>query len=980
MGFKMQREKMSGKILKAIFTLLLLNTPLFAEPILQLDTGSHTSIIRDVIVTKSGDIITASIDKTIRVWDSQTGREKREILGEIGSGLEGAIFAIALSDDETYLAVGSNNIIRIYDYFSGKLLKILKFPLQPVLDLSFKDNYLIQGSASGGTSIQDIKADFNTIDFSFFHRSGSSAHRITDHDLSGIPHDVYAVKIIKMHNHYYTVSAGYDNKIALFDITNSKIIASDTKNFKLKYLAINRVKKHIAVSGHGKEIFIYDYNLDLIKTIQTNTKPEGLNYSKDGNYLIAGTASINIYNANQNYSLKTSFEKHTNSTMLTTAVNFLDNHTAITVGGDNNAIYIWDIDTGEVYKKIEGVGESIWSVGIKGNRIAWGNIPDIMQKNHSATLRKSINLSNFSINTNINQYSFKRISTTNDSYSLSHSKGGDYGYSDAVLNIKKNGVIATSIIDKFMQTGYRHNCYGWYKDFIISGGSNGQIRIYDKQGTRVNTLIGHTESVRSIAVDGDRLVSVGSDQTIKLWNLNKIDGTPVHFWNKGIIYPLLNIFVSKDNEYVVWTKSGYYAASPKGDSYVGYHINQGPDKEAYFVSSAKYYDKLYRPDIIEAVLKTGSEKRAIEKVSGKREVRQTDIVKEMPPIVTLPGSSHLTTDKGTATVKFDIQSDTPIEKYIITRNGEKLQIEPNGSGSSKTLTIDLDEGENLLSIRAKNKYAVSDEILLNATRESRRGMRSSGNTSVQEDIYKPTLYLLSIGVSKYKNSEYNLDVADVDAKSIVEIFKKQEGKIYKKVVVKQLINQDANKDNILDALDWIERETTQRDMVIIFVAGHGINDDRGNYYFMAHDSNVDKLRRTALRWIEIKDTLAGLPSKVILMVDTCHSGNILGQEKRRDLTGAIKSIINSGTGSVIMTASTGRGYSIENKSWGHGAFTKAIIEGLGKARADYNNNNTISIKEIDLYVTDRVKTLTKGKQKPTTIIPESIPDFALGVK
>jgi len=31
-------------------------------------------------------------------------------------------------------------------------------------------------------------------------------------------------------------------------------------------------------------------------------------------------------------------------------------------------------------------------------------------------------------------------------------------------------------------------------------------------------------------------------------------------------------------------------------------------------------------------------------------------------------------------------------------------------------------------------------------------------------------------------------------------------------------------------------------------------------------------------------------------------------------------------------------------------------------------------------VTNRVKQLTKGKQKPTTIIPDSIPDFAIGVR
>jgi WD40 repeat protein len=118
-----------------IFLILLLAITINAKTnaILKLDTKGHTSLIRDIIVTKDGDIISASDDKTIRVWDSKTGREKRKLLGQIGSG-SGEIYAIALSGDEKYLAVrGFMGVdddkvgnIRIYNYKTGKLLKVLK--------------------------------------------------------------------------------------------------------------------------------------------------------------------------------------------------------------------------------------------------------------------------------------------------------------------------------------------------------------------------------------------------------------------------------------------------------------------------------------------------------------------------------------------------------------------------------------------------------------------------------------------------------------------------------------------------------------------------------------------------------------------------------------------------------------------------------------------------------------------------------------
>ena len=128
--------------------------------------------------------------------------------------------------------------------------------------------------------------------------------------------------------------------------------------------------------------------------------------------------------------------------------------------------------------------------------------------------------------------------------------------------------------------------------------------------------------------------------------------------------------------------------------------------------------------------------------------------------------------------------------------------------------------------------------------------------------------------------------------------------------------------------------------------------------------------------------VTNLPGKVLLLADTCHSGNILGNKKRgigSDITAAIKSITSEGTGQVIMTAATGSSASLEDNKWGHGAFTKALIEGI-EGQADYDRDGVVYIKELDLYVTNRVKALTRGSQKPTTIIPESIPDFAVGLR
>ena len=129
------------------------------EAILQLDTGGHKAIIRDLLVTSDKRyLVSASDDKSIRVWDTGSKKEVRKILGRIGAGAEGMIFAIALTPDDQILAVGGfmqrglnadANYIRLYDFPSGTLTQILKSHTDIVNDLHFSadGNYLVSGSS-----------------------------------------------------------------------------------------------------------------------------------------------------------------------------------------------------------------------------------------------------------------------------------------------------------------------------------------------------------------------------------------------------------------------------------------------------------------------------------------------------------------------------------------------------------------------------------------------------------------------------------------------------------------------------------------------------------------------------------------------------------------------------------------------------------------------------------------------------------------
>jgi WD40 repeat protein len=356
----------------------------------------------------------------------------------------------------------------------------------------------------------------------------------------------------------------------------------------------------------------------------------------------------------------------------------------------------------------------------------------------------------------------------------------------------------------------------------------------------------------------------------------------------------------------------------------------------------------------------------------------TDVTRVLPPVVTIlapPSGSVITSNA--VTVRYTVMSapDAPVISVRSRVNGlaqDSRDLKIIAGEEVREIEVAVPSEDSEIMLFAENKYGISTAATI---RLYWRGAKPPSSS-----VPKPVLYVLAVGISLYQKPEYRLHYAAKDAGDFVEILKQQKGRYYSDVVVKLLTDDAAVNADVKQGFEWLQKQVSPRDVGMVFIAGHGITDERGDYFFLPFNADVDALERTAVQCNEIKSHLAKLRGKGLLFVDTCHSGDVMGARKglSNDITGVLNELSSVEYSLVVIASSTGRQVSLEHDNWGNGAFTKALVEGLA-GQADLKKRGRITHKMLDFYVSDRVEELTKGLQTPVNASPQGVPDFTIAV-
>jgi uncharacterized caspase-like protein len=182
-------------------------------------------------------------------------------------------------------------------------------------------------------------------------------------------------------------------------------------------------------------------------------------------------------------------------------------------------------------------------------------------------------------------------------------------------------------------------------------------------------------------------------------------------------------------------------------------------------------------------------------------------------------------------------------------------------------------------------------------------------------------------------------------------------------------------------MTWLQRQVSQGDVGVLFLAGHGVTDPSGDYYYVPHNARIETVaglplptRGSSVPDTEIAHTLKRLAGNAIFFFDTCHSGKAAGISFRGlDYNKLINEIAGSAN-AIVLASSTGSEASLESEKWQHGAFTMALLEGIAGKGLHYDPG-IVTIDELNIYVKRRVKELTEGLQHPVDLKPKEARDI-----
>lgn len=917
--------------------------------------------------------------ETLRVWDVASGHKRYDL-----KGYNNSVNGISISADGKLIASADRKTVHVWNLLTGTKIHSIEAetgglafsPVGSVLYLGINqgakgaDRRLIDGLS--GATIKTFKGPWLLPDCGTFSPNGELLA------ISGVMRGVEPM------------SGG----IELWNVRTGQLLRQmRNKVITPSSVAFAPQGSVLAISGwNGVKLFDLSTLQPLpIQTPQaTSCKfADKLEFTPSGNALIAVLNCGRLYALSQRAQpvteLKTltsalvgDFALSPDGSILVASTKCMGNGTSCQTGA-----VAWDLSSGKIK----------WTVPLPGNFTGVSKIAFRPDGKHVAIANQQVYLLDAENGASISNrrmiYRVEGITIEQEPQSIVFSKNGHLavGLVDGQIieyagREDEKGIYLTT-----RKPGDDHNSsasvnvlrYSPDESILIAGCGDGNLLFL--RGENSKKIKAHAGEITSIAFspNGRLIATAGQDAAVRIWQASDF----------SLLATLVQV---EDSDYIIASSKGSYTATP--GAFIGVAFKTGSQ-----IFPFEQFDlQLNRPDEVLSHLGTGSTSMiaAYYQAWRGRLKRMNIEEKNLKSDFHTPTLSLLTKGMGVSTRNRVIEIQVRAEDKLIPLDHLKITVNDvplNGSGGIRLkkrkgsvdvpIKIELSSGINRIRISAVNAQLAESlsetfEIICEAPHPP------------------PITYILAIGVSEYKNIDYNLHYAAKDATDFVNLF--HGGADASQVKILTILDHDATRERIMAGKDFLSKAGVD-DTAIIFVAGHGLLTDKFDYYFATTDMEFERPDLRGLSFQALEDLLDGIPSRrKLLLVDTCHSGELEDQVMgfdgsnkvldgnvmlrgvrgvrilssglpaggSRHFLNEIFADLRRGSGAAIISSSSGTEFALESDKWRNGVFTYSVLNGLRSGDADINSDGRTTVSELRDYVINKVQRLTSGAQRPTS--------------
>lgn len=988
------------------------------KPYMVLNNIKHLQRVSKALYTPDGkEIVTASWDKTIRVWDAANGDLKRVIRVPAKPGAEGQIYCMAMSPNGKYIAaagysVGAgdmerygNDYVLLIEYATGQIVDLFAAHSQAIFSLAFSDDsqYLVSGGGTtdntiwfykivpdefqklklcGGAQMSELISDIAPI---------KGTHDFMASDFSGLAARVFAPKIDET------------GKIVGPPVAVN-VAQSPGRLMKMGSPAINS----IATDPEGKvvalatSIGVQIVSTDTIQGLYMRVpawifKPtSAVAFSADGKKIVvAAGEEIRVFAMRPigdtlDPQQLSAFAMH-NNTIFSVAFS-PDGKRVVSSGGNENQVYVWDANTGKLMFELGGEAKTarIWALGSHKTNpgiIGFGTENNLgTDRNNLGTLTSGFDLDNLTFIEKIDPNSFVSTHEYNQTQNIS----APYFPAD--------------FFSGQLQSHTKLN------DGTVVAGTDYAVFVTNKEG-----------KYQQVSYSGIRSSAVAVSSDNKFFYAGQVDGR-IEIFSQRTKKLIATLYVAPNREWILWTPEGYYTASPRGAKLAGWQINpwtvnvqdfsvlnlrqRGGVLRMMMAHNPKFYPfeqfdvRLNRPDIVLSKLgiasreKTRALKQAYLKRLARLGLNESSLsAKIAVPIVTTSAIPAQTKERFLS-LKVKATDETfPVQRIHILVNDVPLYGLQGFKVASDTLKevqkdfkVELTNGRSKIQISAVNSAGIES-------------LKETFYITCNSTVPQPrNRFVVAIGVSEFSNADFNLKYAAKDASDIVAAFGSNPG-YFATTKVLRIADKEATRENILKAREFLAQAKTN-DQVVLFAAGHGLLDEKLDWYFATTDIDFNNPSARGVAYQELEGLLDGIAAREkILLMDACHSGEVdkeetqvvniasvqngavnsrgfkaktlekktgMGLQSSFELMQQLFADLSRGSGAMVISSAGGTELAFESPQWNNGVFTYSLLQGLKTKKADANKDGKIQVSEIRDFVIDNVQSLTQGLQKPTS--------------